>query len=129
MFATTSRVSEMMLTCVLTDWVHSWCIGASGSSVSGTRTSGEAVVSSISGVVATVWVGASSFKGEEGLRLSVELPELGDLMAGEEYLLLLTMLPRALLARRRCSFKQGVPSVLQELGGVVCSTAAPEEGG
>ena len=93
MFATSSSVSEIMLTCVLTDWVHSWCIGASGSSVSGARTSGGAVVSSISGVVVTVWVGASCFKGEEGLRLSVELPELGDLMPGEEYLLLLKLLP------------------------------------
>ena len=49
-------------------------------------------MSSSSGVVATVWVGASSFKGEGGLRLSVELPELGDLIAGEEYPLSLKLL-------------------------------------
>lgn len=79
-------------------------------------------------MVVTVWVvGASSFKGEEGLRLSVELPELGDLMAGEEYLLLLILLPRASLAHERSSFKQGVVCVLQVLSGLACPT--PEAGG
>ena len=92
-FATQSSVSEIMLICVYIDWV-SWCTGASGSIVSSTRISGEIVVSSSSGVVVSVWVGASSFKEDGGgLRLSVELPELGDLTAGEEYPLSSKLLP------------------------------------
>ena len=89
--ATKSSVSEIA-TCVHVAWVAPGLIGGSGSSVSSTRISGETVVSRSSGVAATVCVRAGCFCNKGGLRLSVELPEFGELVTGEEYSFLCELL-------------------------------------
>lgn len=73
-----------MVTCVHIDWDLPGLMGSSGPSVSVTRISGETVVSS-SCVVGTVGEGGGCVVERGGLRLSVELPEPGEVMAGEEH--------------------------------------------